>query len=66
MLQWFADRRRKKLTAAPFPAEWKNILQQNVAHYCLLSDDERAHLHALIQVFIAEKYWEGCGGLELT
>lgn len=66
MLQWFTNRRRKKLSAAPFPGEWKNIVQQNVAHYCLLADDERAHLQELVQVFIAEKYWEGCGGLELT
>ena len=32
----------------------------------MLEDAERAYLRALIQVFIAEKNWEGCGGLELT
>jgi Mlc titration factor MtfA (ptsG expression regulator) len=32
----------------------------------MLEDGERAHLRALIQVFIAEKNWEGAGGLELT
>jgi len=32
----------------------------------MLEDAERAHLRALIQVFIAEKNWEGAGGLELT
>jgi Mlc titration factor MtfA (ptsG expression regulator) len=42
------------------------IIQHNVAHYCMLNDIERSHLRALVQVFIAEKYWEGCGGLELT
>jgi len=31
-----------------------------------LAAAERAHLHALIQVFIAEKNWEGAGGLALT
>lgn len=31
----------------------------------MLNDVERAELRALIQVFIAEKYWEGAGGLEL-
>ena len=50
----------------PFPTAWEEILQHNVAHYCMLEDAERAHLRALIQVFIAEKTWEGCGGLELT
>jgi Mlc titration factor MtfA (ptsG expression regulator) len=32
----------------------------------MLDDAEHAHLRALIQVFIAEKYWEGAGGLTLT
>ena len=66
MFQWFANRRRKKLTAVPFPPEWEEIVQHNVAHYCMLEDAERAHLRALIQVFIAEKDWEGCGGFTLT
>lgn len=66
MFRWFIDRRRKKLTQAPFPPLWEDIIRHNVAHYCLLDDAERAHLRALIQVFIAEKYWEGAGGLELT
>ena len=32
----------------------------------MLDDAERTHLRTLVQVFIAEKDWEGCGGLELT
>lgn len=66
MFSWFADRRRKKLTAAPFPAGWEDIVRRNVAHYCMLTDAEQAELRALIQIFIAEKDWEGAGGLELT
>jgi Mlc titration factor MtfA (ptsG expression regulator) len=61
-----ADHRWKKLTQAPFPAEWAGIICRNVAHYCMLDDAERAHLRSLIQVFIAEKHWEGAEGLELT
>ena len=66
MFHWVINRRRKKLTQAPFPSLWEDIIRRNVAHYCILEDDERAHLRALIQVFIAEKNWEGAGGLELT
>lgn len=66
MFRWFTNRRRRKLTRAPFPPEWEEILNRNVGHYCMLSEDERAHLRSLIQVFIAEKHWEGAGGLELT
>ena len=66
MFRWFINRHRKKPTRAPFPSLWDNIIRRNVGHYCFLEDAERAHLRALIQVFIAEKYWEGAGGLELT
>jgi Mlc titration factor MtfA (ptsG expression regulator) len=66
MFQWFINRRRKKLTQAPFPSLWEDIIRRNVAHDCMLEDAERAHLRALIQVFIAEKNWEGAGGLEIT
>jgi MtfA peptidase len=66
MFQWLTDRRRKKLMEVSFPPAWEEILQRNVAHYCMLADAERAHLRKLIQVFIAEKGWEGAGGLELT
>lgn len=66
MFQWLANLRRKKLTSVPFPSTWENIVRRNVAHYCMLSSDERARLRALIQVFIAEKYWEGAGGIVLT
>lgn len=65
MFQWLTNRRRKKLMKAPFPPEWEEVIQRNVAHYCMLDDAERAHLRSLVQVFIAEKYWEGCGGLTL-
>jgi hypothetical protein len=66
LFEWFADYRRKKITAEPFPAVWEEIVRRNVAHYCMLDDAERAHLRALIQIFIAEKNWEGAGGLEMT
>jgi Mlc titration factor MtfA (ptsG expression regulator) len=66
MFHWFLDRRRKKLIQAPFPPLWEDIIRRNVAHYCRLEAAERAHLRGLIQVFIAEKSWEGAGGLELT
>ena len=66
MFRVFTDHRRKKLTDAPFPPSWEEIIRGNVAHYCMLEDDERAQLRALVQVFIAEKHWEGAGGLEMT
>ena len=66
LFSWFADRRRTKLMQEAFSPAWEDILQHNVTHYCMLDDAERTRLRELIQVFVAEKYWEGCGGLELT
>jgi hypothetical protein len=66
MFHWLSHNNRKKLTAEAFPTAWQDILRRNIKHYCMLDKTERAHLHALIQVFNAEKRWEGCGGLELT
>ena len=65
MLRWLTERRRKRLLAEPFPAEWASILATNVAAYGLLAAGEQRRLRELVQVFVAEKRWEGCGGLEL-
>lgn len=66
MFHWLADYRRKKLAEAPFPPTWEEIVRRNVIHYCMLDAAERTTLRGLIQIFITEKHWEGCGGLELT
>lgn len=66
LFTWLERRRRKHILETPFPAAWEAIARRNVAHWSLLDDEERARLRALVQVFIAEKHWEGCGGLEMT
>jgi Mlc titration factor MtfA (ptsG expression regulator) len=54
------------LADMPFPAEWENILQRNVSLYRHLPDSLREQLHNDIKIFIAEKHFEGLGGLEMT
>jgi Mlc titration factor MtfA (ptsG expression regulator) len=58
--------RRNRLQTQPFPAPWLAILQRNVPYYRRLTVSEREELRGDIQVFIAEKNFEGCGGLEIT
>ncbi|OAI40646.1 hypothetical protein AYO40_04570 [Planctomycetaceae bacterium SCGC AG-212-D15] len=58
--------RRKKLLAEPFPEDWLAILHRNVFLYRLLTDAEQARLRDLLRIFIAEKFWEGCRGQEIT
>lgn len=62
----FKRRKRRKLRERPWPEGWSDILTRNVPHYGTLSDAQREQLHGHIQVFLAEKRFEGCGGLEMT
>jgi MtfA peptidase len=66
MFHWLRDHRRTEARKRPFPPEWEAIVRKNVAHYCLLDNAERSELRAMIHVFLEEKHWEGCGGLDLT
>lgn len=66
MFDWFSKQRRLKIMEEPFPSEWEAIIRRNMVHYSMLGDDEQMRLQRLIQIFMAEKSWEGCGGLELT
>ena len=66
MFGWLRARHHRRILEHPFPESWNAILERNVAHWKLLDDAERAQLRSLVQVFVAEKQWEGCGGLELT
>ncbi|MCA9170138.1 MAG: zinc-dependent peptidase [Planctomycetales bacterium] len=63
---WLKRRRRERLQAAPFPESWNAILHDNVIHERQLTAEQRARLRRLISVFVAQKNWEGCGGLILT
>lgn len=60
------DYRRKHLRAKPFPPEWEQILEGGVPIYRRLADPLKQQLRGHIQVFLAEKCFYGCGGLEIT
>lgn len=66
IFSWLTRRRRAKLQAQPFPPHWQEILQRNVHCYSRLSEDEQRSVQQRLQVFVAEKNWEGVGGLSLT
>lgn len=69
LVRWWARRRsagRDRQRARPFPTAWTRMLERNLPLYGRLSPGERERLHGHVQVFLAEKRFEGCGGLELT
>src|SRR6184192_1916256 len=55
-----------RLPTGPIPDTWDGIVEHNVPFARGLSSDERERLLRLVQVFLAEKHFEGCGGLTLT
>src|SRR6266436_7984340 len=59
-------RRRRRLRAQPFPKDWLATVESNVPFFRRLSASDRAELLGNIQVFLREKHFEGCGGLEVT
>lgn len=61
-----ASRRRSRVRSRPFPAAWRGILRQRVPYVSRLPADLRAQLEKHIQVFLAEKAFIGCDGLEIT
>jgi len=63
---FFKKRRREKLASRPFPAEWLAILEQNVPLYSVLSEADREELKRGILIFLGEKRFEGCRGVEIT
>lgn len=65
MFDWFRDRRRKAIQEKPFPLAWEKILEENVPYFANLSDEDQNTLRDLVKVFLEEKTFEGCGGLEI-
>jgi len=66
MFNWLRNRRRQKIFRTPFPQSWRDIMREMVKHYSYLDHVEKNRLEQLVQIFIAEKNFEGCGDLELT
>ncbi|MFN6571373.1 M90 family metallopeptidase [Dendronalium sp. ChiSLP03b] len=62
----FIKQRRKRLKSRPFPPLWNAIINNNLPIYLRLSPTEYRRLQGHIQVFLAEKQFIGCGGLQVT
>ena len=58
--------RRRALRAQPFPAAWRRILRRRVPYAARLPAPLQQQLKRHIQVFLAEKPFIGCAGLEVT
>ena len=66
MFAWLRRRRRDAIRRRPFPAEWRAFIEKNVPYVACLPAEDRKELVGHIQVFLAEKHFEGCRGLQMT
>ena len=66
MFDFFKNRRREALLDQPLTLEERAVLDKNVPYLAGLSPADRTELEGLVRIFVAEKHFEGCGGLELT
>ena len=62
---WLVEQKRKSIRARPFPAEWREILKRRVPYVRTMPADLQLQLKQHIQVFLAEKAFIGCDGLEI-
>jgi Mlc titration factor MtfA (ptsG expression regulator) len=58
--------RWRRLRGQPFPKDWLRTIERNAPFFQRLSVNDQTELLGHIQVFLAEKRFEGCGGLELS
>jgi Mlc titration factor MtfA (ptsG expression regulator) len=63
---YLRERKRQKIRARPFPADWRAILQRRVPYVRAMPVDLQLQLKQHIQVFLAEKAFIGCGGQQIT
>ena len=66
MFPWIDNARRRRILDTPWPQAWEKILTENSAHAALIKGELRRKWRQTIQVLVAEKNWEGCGGLTMT
>ncbi|HJV71021.1 M90 family metallopeptidase [Ideonella sp.] len=58
--------RRRRVVQQPFPAAWRTILRRRMPVWRRLPADLQLQLKRHMQVFLAEKPFIGCNGLEVS
>ncbi len=67
LLRWKLRRERRcRLFREPVPEHWGIYLRRNLRFYSALPEEEKVRLKGLIKVFLDEKNFEGCGGIEMS
>lgn len=62
----FKNWRRNRIAARPFSDKWLSIIKRNVPLYKRLPPTDQKELLRHVLIFLHEKYFEGCRGLQIT
>ena len=65
LFSWLKRRRRRRILAQPLASSWSEHLE-GLPFFATLTPVEQAKLVADARILVAEKSWEGCGGLEIS
>lgn len=63
---WWQKQRLEKIHSLPFPESWREILRHNLPVYRHLPAPLRQRLENDIKWFLADKYFDGRDGLQIT
>lgn len=64
--RWRKTLQRKRVMARAFPKAWRTILKKRLPYFHALPADLQLQLKRHIQVFLDEKRFVGCDGLQIT
>lgn len=65
-LRLLKDRRRRKVAEQPFPMDWADLMWSRIPICRRVPAATRDELQEHIKIFLDEKKFEGCEGLEIT
>ena len=63
---FFVKWQRDRLMAQQFPKSWLSIIESNISIYRDLTSEQQKELQGYVQVFLKEKQFIGCLGLQIT
>ena len=63
---YWRECQRDKIRQQPFKKQWRKIIQQRMPYFRKMPTDLQLQLKQLIQVFLAEKKFIGCNGVNIT
>lgn len=66
LIPFLSQWRRNRLKNKGFPLHWRRFLKQTISLYRILPQSLKKQLHGQINIFLAEKQFIGCGGLQIT